>query len=96
MSESERARRNQPRVFVYHGNLPPIPALALLAPLLLLLLSVAAAALAAGALGAFLLPLVFGRRWINHRRVRPDSDAIELSPDDYSPVTNDTPRLPRR
>jgi hypothetical protein len=84
----------QSRVFVYHGSLPPLLALLVAAPLLLMLLSVAAAVLAGGAVAAVFLPLFLRRRGLRAPR---DTDAIELTPDQYSKV-DDTPapRLPGR
>ncbi|HXQ20229.1 MAG TPA: hypothetical protein VN812_01060 [Candidatus Acidoferrales bacterium] len=81
-----------PRVFVYHGALPPALALLLVAPLLFVFLSIAAVVVTGGALAAFVLPIVLRGR--NPRRG--DDDVITLERDQYSHVRSEPRQLPPR
>lgn len=79
-----------PRVFMYHGALPP--ALLLVAPLLFVFLSIAAAVMTGGALAAFVLPIFLRGRNLR----RGDDDVITLERDQYSRVGSEPRKLPPR
>jgi hypothetical protein len=88
----QQGKPNGPRVFMYHGTLPPALALLLVAPLLFVFLSIAAAVVTGGALAAFVLPIFLrGRRLPNA-----DRDVITLDHDQYTRVEPEAPKLPPR
>lgn len=89
--DAKNSKDSGPRVFHYHGTLPPGLALLLVAPLLLVFLSFAAVLMAGGAVAAFVLPLFLRRRL---RRPEQDPDVITLERDQFSRLERDAPQLP--
>ena len=91
--DTKNTKDNGPRVFYWHGTLPPALLLLLVAPLLFVFLSFAAMILAGGTVAALFLPWFFRGRL---RRPEHDADVITLDRDQYSRVDRDTKQLPPR
>ena len=93
MQDPHARHHERPRASMPRGIVPPLVALAVAGPLLLAVAGMATLVIAGGALGALVLPALFGKRG------RPSADtaqdAIELRPDEYTRVDPDQPRLPR-
>jgi hypothetical protein len=91
--DTKDPKASGPRVYYWHGTLPPALALLLAAPLLFVFLSFAAMLMAGGTVAALFLPLFFRARL---RRRERDADVITLDRDQYSRVDRDAKQLPPR
>lgn len=89
--DAKNTKADGPRVFHYHGTVPPALALLLVAPLLLIFLSFAAVLMAGGTVAALVLPLFLRRRL---RRAQQDPDVITLERDQFSRLEHDAPQQP--
>ncbi len=91
--DTKDPKASGPRVYYWHGTLPPALMLLLVAPLLFVFLSFAAMLLAGGTVAALFLPWFFRGRL---RRPEDDKDVITLDRDQYSRVERDAKQLPPR
>ena len=91
MQDPHAPHRETRRPSMPGGIFPPLVVLAVAGPLLLAVAGIATAVIAGGALGALVLPALFGKRG----RRQADDDTIELQPDEYTRIDPDRPRLPR-
>ena len=91
--DTKDPKANGPRVYYWHGTLPPALALLLVAPLLFVFLSFAAMLVAGGTVAALYLPSFLRARL---RRPEHDADVITLDRDQYSRVDPDAKQLPPR
>ena len=94
MQNPHAPHRDQQRPALPGGIVPPLLVLAIAGPVLLAVAGIVTAVIAGGAIGALVLPAVFGAR--RHRPADTDADTIELRPDEYTRVDPDRPHLPRR
>ena len=89
--DAKSTKDQGPRVFYWHGAVPPALLLLFVAPLLFVFLSFAAVLLAGGTVAALFLPWFFRGRL---GRSSHSPDVITLDRDQYSRVERDAKQLP--